>query len=356
MKHNAKILILTLCTGLLSSLFSCEEDSSIVPSGEADILEFTFAEQTGPAVIDCSSATVHIEVENGTDLSEMTPIIIASKGAWFDNNFVQTAGDFRNPVTIKVTAEDGTTKNWVINVSEEPPPPSDATDILVFLLADQTSLAAVNPTEHTVAIEVVNGTDRTRLTPRIKVSIGATSNPESATTGDYSSAVTIAVTAEDGTTAQNWTVTVSEAAEGISSATDILSFSVPGQTREAMIDGGNHKVTYPVDAGLDLTSLEANFILSPGATSVPVSGVTGDYSSLVTIAVTAEDGTTTQDWTVDVYNVDEFDASIFCDENLCKTDDALQQECQNFLISCLLTNSGKDYDECLIAALNICTY
>jgi hypothetical protein len=57
---------------------------------------------------------------------------------------------------------------------------------------------------------------------------------------------------------------------------------------------------------------------------------------------------------VDVYNVEDFDASIFCDENLCTTDEALQQECQDFLISCLLTQSGKDYDECLITALSIC--
>ena len=42
------------------------------------------------------------------------------------------------------------------------------------------------------------------------------------------------------------------------------------------------------------------FTLSSGATSVPASDIQGDYSSSVSIEVTAEDGTTKQVWTVDV--------------------------------------------------------
>ena len=55
-------------------------------------------------------------------------------------------------------------------------------------------------------------------------------------------------------------------------------------------------------------------------------------------------------------NRSDYYQSIFCNENLCTNDDALQQECQEFLISCLLAQSGKDYDECLISALAICRF
>ncbi len=48
------------------------------------------------------------------------------------------------------------------------------------------------------------------------------------------------------------------------------------------------------------------------------------------------------------------DPNVFCDENLCAIDEDLQQKCQDFLLGCLATQSGVNYDECLITALSIC--
>jgi hypothetical protein len=322
-------------------------------ANSADILSFSLVEETGPADIDNSSHTIEVEVEYDTDLTSLTPTFTLSSGATSDP-VSETTGDYSSAVTITVTAQDGTTQDWTVNVTEAPPAPSDATNILVFLLEDQTTLATIDQNNHSVAIEVVNSTDLTILTPIFKVSPGASSDPESATAGNYSSAVIITVIAEDATTTQDWTINVSEAAPGVHTGTDILSFSVPEQSQEPVIDGANHKVFVEVSEGTVLTNLAPTFLLSPGATSVPVSGTAGDYSSNVTIAVTAEDGTSTQDWIVEVYLEAEFDASIFCNENLCATNDELQQECQNFLLSCLATQDQKDYDECLISALLFC--
>ena len=348
---KTKFVILALGIGFLPFFFSCEKDN-VVLADEAGIEDFSFAEETRPAIIDCSSNTVHCEVEIGTDLSNLTPVITVSGGATFPDNITGPL-DFSDPVPIPVTAEDGSIRNWLVYVSQGPR--HDA-DILVFFLAEQTSLATINKTNHTEAIEIVNGTDRSRLTPRFKVSVGAVSDPESSTTGDYSSEVNITVTAEDEITTQDWAVTVSEAATGLSDKNDILAFTLPGQTTEAVIDGDSHRVIVEVASGTNLSSITPDFILSPGATSVPVSETSGDYSSEVTISVTAEDGTSTQDWIVEVYPVDDFNPSIFCDENLCTTDEALQQECQDFLLNCLITQSGKDYDECLITALSLCKF
>ena len=447
MKTNAKILILTLCAGLLTFVISCDNDPAVVPSGEADMVSFTLAEETGPAMIDCSGATVHSEVGYGTVLSDLSPTITFSAGAGFSPNFTLPT-DYTNPVTIPVEAEDGSIKNWTINVSEEPPPQSDATDILNFTLLQETGAASIDDTDHTVGIEVENGTDLADLTPTFALSAGATSLPASETAGDYSSEVTITVTAEDGTTTQAWKVNVTEAAGpndatdiltyfiipeqtalakiyytshtvdievvngtdlsnltprfsvsigaysvpesgtngdyssavtirvfaedeiafqdwivnvievpvGISSETDILTFSAPDQSLAPFINPDNHTISYHVDDGTNLANFTPSFTLSPGATSVPASGTTGDYTSLVTITVTAEDGTTTQDWIVDAYVAEDLDVSIFCNENLCTDDDALQQQCQEFLIACLITEPGRNYDECLITALSICRF
>lgn len=86
---------------------------------------------------------------------------------------------------------------------------SNATNILTFTLSTQVSPATINTTNHTVAIQVAYGTSVTSLTPAITVSAGATISPTSGTARDFTNPLSYTVTAEDGTTTQEWTVTVS---------------------------------------------------------------------------------------------------------------------------------------------------
>ena len=88
---------------------------------------------------------------------------------------------------------------------------STKTEMLSFTLSQQTVPAVIDTTEHTVAIEVANGTVLTSLMPSFTLSGGATSNPESETSIDFSGEVTIVVTAEDKTTEQEWKVNISVA-------------------------------------------------------------------------------------------------------------------------------------------------
>lgn len=87
---------------------------------------------------------------------------------------------------------------------------------------------------------------------------------------------------------------------------NILAFGIPGQVTFPVISQGGHTVAVDVPNGTDVTALIANFVLSPGATVQAiaidqVSGVTpNDFTSAVIYTVTAEDGTTTQAWTVTV--------------------------------------------------------
>ncbi|MEP2608488.1 MAG: LamG-like jellyroll fold domain-containing protein [Cyclobacteriaceae bacterium] len=91
-----------------------------------------------------------------------------------------------------------------------------------------------------------------------------------------------------------------------SQESDFTSFSLAQQTSPATINATDHTINVTVESVADVTSLVATFSLSIGATAkvgsvIQESGVTAnDFSSSVTYTVTAEDGTTTQDWVVTV--------------------------------------------------------
>lgn len=92
------------------------------------------------------------------------------------------------------------------------PETETATDIVTFTLADQTGAATINATAHTVAIEIAYTANITNLTPTLTLSYGATVIPLSGVSRDFTSPVPYTVTAEDGVTYQEWTVTVTQEA------------------------------------------------------------------------------------------------------------------------------------------------
>ncbi|MFH2143121.1 MAG: T9SS type A sorting domain-containing protein [Bacteroidota bacterium] len=190
-------------------------------------------------------------------------------------------------------------------------PISSETDIIAYSFPEATGPATINATNHTVNIEVGFGTSLTALVASYTLSIGATAEISATpqvsgvTSNDFSGSVTYTITAEDGTTTQDWVVTVT-VASALLTETDILTYSFPEETGAAVIDPIGHTVNIEVDWEADITNLTADFTLSYGATAsisaVPqTSGVTvNDFTNPVTYTITAEDGTTTQDWVVSV--------------------------------------------------------
>ncbi len=86
------------------------------PAGGADILDMVIDEQVAPAVINNENLTVWIEVEQGTDVTQLLPAVFISAGATVDppSGSMQ---DFTYPVTYTVTSENGqTVNNWVVTV------------------------------------------------------------------------------------------------------------------------------------------------------------------------------------------------------------------------------------------------
>jgi len=261
-------------------------------SDSCAILSFAIPEQTGPANINDTLFVVNIEVERGTDVTELIPEITVSGKASIDPPG-GIARDFSDTVVYTVTAEDSvTTRDWIVVVTVAP---NTETDIISFELTEQTGVASIDPANHTVDIEVENGTDLTSLAPTIEISDGAVIDPASAENQDFSDTVVYTVTAEDGTTQQEWDVVVTVAPN---TETDIISFELTEQTGVASIDPANHTVDIEVENGTDLTSLAPTIEISDGAVIDPASAENQDFSDTVVYTVTAEDGTTQQEWAV----------------------------------------------------------
>ena len=107
---------------------------------------------------------------------------------------------------------DGDGNDIAVNGTTEVDAFSTETDITSFSIPQQTEPATISPTNHTVSIVVGYGTPVTALVPTIGLSDGATISPASNVSRDFTLPVTYNVTAEDGTTVQPWTVTVTVSA------------------------------------------------------------------------------------------------------------------------------------------------
>jgi len=186
---------------------------------------------------------------------------------------------------------------WDIAGDEKVCENGSGTNILLFELADQSAPATYDDVNKTVSINVYATADLTALIPEIIVSDEATISPASDVVQDFTNPVIYTVTAADGVTQEDWTVSVTRA---LSSETDMFSFELAAQTGPALVNLSNHTISIEVESGTDITNLVPTIVLSNGATSSPAIGSAVDFTEPVIYTITAEDGVTTQDWVVSV--------------------------------------------------------
>ncbi len=87
------------------------------PAGGADILDFVVDQQVMPSVIDPNQQTIHVIVEQGTDLTQLIPEIFISPAATIEPPG-GTLQDLTNPFVYSVTSENGqTVKDWTVTVN-----------------------------------------------------------------------------------------------------------------------------------------------------------------------------------------------------------------------------------------------
>ncbi|WP_028665557.1 DUF5018 domain-containing protein [Runella zeae] len=196
---------------VLILLFSACSQKQFEPtkSSAKNILLFSF-ESFAPSIkaaIDSNQKVITAVLPIGTDASKLTPTIVISEKATVApaSGVVQ---DFTKPVTYTITAEDGSSQSFVVQLSVAK---STAKIIktFVFQSLNPNISADIDTLTHTIHASVPFSIALHSLTPTISVSENATISPASGTNQDFTKPVIYTVMAEDGST-QNYTVTLSK--------------------------------------------------------------------------------------------------------------------------------------------------
>jgi len=287
-------VVLTLAVFFIICL-ACKKDEP-AKSSEKEILSFTIAGQTGTTVINAEAATIAIAVPDSILLDSIIPSISISEKATIEPASGQVVDFSQGAVNYTVTAEDNSTKVWEVTVTNIL---SSEAEILSF---------AVNPVSfqrgetvfdgQDIYFKVYYGASLTSLRATITVSEHATVFPESGAAVDFSSGIAeYVVTAQDG----SHKIWIAHASYAENTATEIISYTVPGQIGASSIARPN--INFEVNYGADISAVTPTIEVSFGATIVPASGAVVDFSTTgsVQYVVTSEDGDRTQNWTVQAH-------------------------------------------------------
>lgn len=206
------------------------------PKSGTDILTYSFDLQTGPADIDDVNHTVDIEVAFGTSVTALVAEFTLSDGASAtvgstDQISGTTANDFSAPVTYTITAEDGSTQDWIVTVTVATTQSSEK-EITSFTVDGIIGSAIITSGDATVDATVEYGTDITSLKPTFEISNLATFVTDTSVAKDFTNAQDYIVEAEDGTQ-KTWTVTIAE--EAPTDVSDIASLrALYSETNETL--------------------------------------------------------------------------------------------------------------------------
>ena len=265
-------------------------------------------------VIDETGKTIMLGV-NGTALPNLIATFSISADAKVEVAGVPqesgvTSNNFSNPVTYRVTAEDGSTEDYVVSIQ------STSKNITSFSFTQ-----ALNPKLSTSQVDgVIDETGKTitlgvngtalpnliatfSISASAKVEVAGVPQESGVTSNDFSNPVPYTVTAEDGST-EDYVVSIQSTSKSITSFsfTQALNPKLSTSQVDGVIDETGKTITLGVN-GTALPNLIATFSISASA-KVEVAGVpqesgvtSNDFSNPVTYRVTAEDGST-EDYTV----------------------------------------------------------
>ncbi|MFA4834042.1 MAG: hypothetical protein WC619_04340 [Patescibacteria group bacterium] len=264
----------------------------------ANITSFKVAGQTKDEEIDPAAGTVKIEVLNSTDLASLAPEITVSDKATLDP-VSGTKRSFSTPQTYKVTAEDGTTKDWTVMVTKAAANTKAEIEMFMFdgLVGNNAEI-----TGDTAVAEAKPGTDLKNLIPDIIVSAGATFEPAKEIPQNFSKGPVIyKVTSEDGKISKKWKITVVVAKP----SKTIKVSKVIMNDQEAVIDSVAHTIRLQVAADVLLNSIKFGGMYVDCQKMVPNidEGDTLDFSDgAIKFTLVAQDTTVTEKWTIAVFH------------------------------------------------------
>ena len=269
-------------------------------SREALIEKFTLAGMNGVIVHGdkTNSGTIKVEVADGTPLNQMTPTITYSDHASIDPAS-GTPQDFSKPVTYTVTSENKKTINkYIVTVLYKTSDKAMIEEFSVDGNAGVINHGATN-TDGTIRVEVPEDKQLDRITPTIKISLGATIMPGIGQQQDFRNPVAYTVTAQDKKTKKKYVVTVAHKA---TNKALITSFKINGKicNIDHGTEGGNGAITLEVEKNTDLSNITPEIEISEGATITPGKGEAQNFETPVTYTVKSKDQAVTKQYIVTI--------------------------------------------------------
>ncbi|MFE6796528.1 cadherin-like beta sandwich domain-containing protein [Paenibacillus chitinolyticus] len=290
---NANLSNLTLSAGTLSPAFA-----SGTTGYTADVSNGTASINVTPTVAD-GTATVKV---NGSTVASGSPSPVSlNVGA--------------NPITVEVTAQDGTTKKtYTVSVTRAASTNANLSGLTL-------SAATLNPTfasgTTSYTAGVANNVTSVDVTPTLADGTATLKvNGSTVTSGNASpvslnvgaNTITVLVTAQDGTTQKTYTVTVTRAAP-LSTNANLNNLTLSAGTLSPSFASGT--TSYTAGVANNVTSVDVTPVLADGTATLKVNGSTAASGSpslvslsvganTITVLVTAQDGTTQKTYTVTV--------------------------------------------------------
>ncbi len=159
---------------------------------------------------------------------------------------------------------------------------SSEKEMISFTIPNQTCDVLIDGLD--VSVDVYKFIDLSNLTPIVVVSEGATVDPPSGLTVDFTDPVTYTITAQDGSTA-SYLITINK---NLSRRSNIKDFQLIGTEQIVEREGDNLFIYVPYET--DVTSIATEIAISDKATITPESGVLMNFTNPQTYTVTASDG------------------------------------------------------------------
>ena len=221
-----------------------------------------------------------------------------------------------NVITVEVTAEDGnTTRTYTVTVTraESPTPEKSSDATLSALTLSDVNFETFDSTTISYSASVANTVTQTTVTPTVNhsdassvVKLGGVEKQGTIPLAIGSNVITIEVTAEDGETTKTYTVTVTRSAPPSTDAT--LSALTLSGVSFGTFTSGTTRYTASVANSVSRTTVTPVVNHSGARYVIKLGGVTdadGTVSlavgrNVITIVVTAQDGSATRTYTVTV--------------------------------------------------------
>ena len=321
---NIITVVVTAEDGAATQTYTVTVTRSGTPSTDATLsslnlsnvtLDSTFASGTQSYTASVANSVMSTAVTAHTTDPNAAEPVIKRGGTEYPDGIVPLAGG-DNIITVEVTAEDGTTtQTYTVTVTRDAPPLSNDATLSSLSLSVTLAPTFVSGT-YSYTASVANDITSTTVTAETADS-NATSVIKLDGTEDAdgtvalalgANTITVEVTAEDGTTTLTYTVTVTRDAPLSNDAT-LSSLSLSDGTLDPTFMSGTQSYTASVANSVTSTMVTAE-TTDPNAAE-PVIKLDGtedtdgtvalaEGNNIITVEVTAEDGTTTLTYTVTV--------------------------------------------------------